>query len=52
MSEIVESPLRRLLRATASESGCGMKDLTVLAPQNDPFRLDTPARHRDGNGLP
>lgn len=51
MSEIVESPLRRLLRATASESGCGMKDLTVLAPQNDPFRLDTPARHRDGEWL-
>jgi hypothetical protein len=25
-----------------------MKDLTVLAPQNDPFRLDTPAAHRDG----
>lgn len=25
-----------------------MKDLTVLAPQNDPFRVDTPARHRDG----
>lgn len=25
-----------------------MKDLTVLANQNDPFRVDTPARHRDG----
>lgn len=28
-----------------------MKDLTVLAPQNDPFRVDTPADHRDGAGL-
>lgn len=25
-----------------------MSDLTVLAPQNDPFRCDTPAGHRDG----
>jgi hypothetical protein len=31
--------------------GCTMKDLTVLAPKNDPFRLDTPARHRDGRRL-
>jgi hypothetical protein len=28
-----------------------MNDLTVLAPQNDPFRVDTPARHRDGEWL-
>jgi hypothetical protein len=28
-----------------------MKDLTVLAAQNDPFRLDTPAGHRDGAWL-
>jgi hypothetical protein len=28
-----------------------MKDLTVLASQNDPFRVDTPARHRDGAWL-
>jgi hypothetical protein len=31
--------------------GCTMKDLTVLAPKNDPFRIDTPARHRDGRWL-
>ena len=45
------SPLRRLISTVAAETGCGMKDLTVLAPQNDPFRIDTPARHRDGAWL-
>ena len=29
-----------------------MKDLTVLAPQNDPFRVDTPAATATVNGLP
>jgi hypothetical protein len=28
-----------------------MKDLTVLAPQNDPFRIDRPSAHRDGQWL-
>jgi hypothetical protein len=46
-----DSLLRRVLEETAAGQGCGMKDLTVLAPQNDPFRLDTPARHRDGEWL-
>jgi hypothetical protein len=45
------SPLRRLLEDTAAEHGVPMKDLTVLAPQNDPFRVDTPAGHRDGSWL-
>jgi hypothetical protein len=34
-----------LLRATKEESGVGLGDLTVLSPQNDPFRLDTPTNH-------
>ncbi len=34
-----------------AEQGCSLKDLTVLATQNDPFRVDTPARHRDGEWL-
>lgn len=42
------SPLRRRLAETKAELGCSMADLTVLDTQNDPFRLDTPARHRDG----
>jgi hypothetical protein len=36
-----------LERAIAAE-GCRLKDLTVLAPQNDPYRVDTPSGHRDG----
>jgi hypothetical protein len=34
-----------------TERGCSMKDLTVLATQNDPFRIDTPGPHRDGEWL-
>jgi hypothetical protein len=40
-------PLRQLLEA----QGCSLKALTVLAPQNDPFRVDTPSGHRDGAWL-
>jgi hypothetical protein len=45
------SPLRAALDAVIAEQGCSLKDLTVLAPQNDPFRVDTAARHRDGEWL-
>ncbi len=45
------SPLRADLDAVIAEDGCSLKDLTVLAPKNDPFRLNTPARHRDGRWL-
>ena len=45
------SPLREQLKATADQFDCSLSDLTVLAPQNDPFRVDTPARHRDGRWL-
>jgi len=50
------SPLRAALdaeitKAAAIGTRVTMKDLTVLAPQNDPFRVDTPARHRDGEWL-
>ena len=44
-------PLRAALDKVIAERGCSLKDLTVLAPQNDPFRVDTPARHRDGEWL-
>jgi hypothetical protein len=46
-----ESPLRQALEAAMAEHSLPMKDLTVLAPQNDPFRVDTDARHRDGEWL-
>jgi hypothetical protein len=42
------SPLAVALAEVATELGARLEDLTVLAPQNDPFRLDTPANHRDG----
>jgi hypothetical protein len=32
----------------ARVGGGSLKDLTVLATQNDPYRVDTPAGHRDG----
>jgi hypothetical protein len=48
---MTSSPLRRLLEETAAAEGLPLKNLTVLATQNDPFRMDTPARHRDGQWL-
>ncbi len=39
------------LRATLESAGGSLKSLTVLAPQNDPFRVDTDAGHRDGAWL-
>jgi hypothetical protein len=39
------------LRATLESAGGSMQSVTVLAPQNDPFRVDTPAGHRDGRWL-
>jgi hypothetical protein len=52
MSE--RSPLRQALDTAIAEANgkkLSMKNLTVLAAQNDPFRIDTPARHRDGEWL-
>jgi hypothetical protein len=46
-----DGPLRSLLKETAAEHGLSMSDLTVLAEQNDPFRMDTPAGHRVGAWL-
>ena len=43
--------LRSALEAAMAENGCTMSDLTVLDKANDPFRVDTPARHRDGEWL-
>jgi hypothetical protein len=47
MSDI--SPLRQALDDAMAETGSSMTDLTVIS--NDPFRIDTPARHRDGKWL-
>jgi hypothetical protein len=43
--------LRSTLKKACAESGSSMAKLTVLATQNDPFRVDTPARNRDGEWL-
>jgi hypothetical protein len=53
-TSVPRSPLRQALDTAIAEANgrkLSMKDLTVLAVQNDPFRLDTPARHRDGEWL-
>jgi hypothetical protein len=39
------------LRAAIKSLGGDMKDAAVLARINDPFFVDTPARHRDGEWL-
>jgi hypothetical protein len=44
-------PLRAILEQACIEAKCSANALTVLAVQNDPFRVDTPARHRDGQWL-
>lgn len=47
------SPLRQQVDEAIAANGTKitMKDLTVLAPQNDPFRIDRPSAHRDGEWL-
>lgn len=45
------SALRDIIQAAASGNGGSMTDYTVLAVQHDPYRLDTPAKHRDGQWL-
>ena len=40
--------LRSVLVSACDENGFNLDDLTVLSPQTDPYRLDTPAGHRDG----
>jgi hypothetical protein len=46
---------RKRLRATIEEacraSHCTLKAMTVLADKNDPFRVDTPAHHRNAAWL-
>jgi hypothetical protein len=46
-----EGALRRVLENARHELRCGRNKLTVLSPQVDPYRLDTPAGHRDGAWL-
>lgn len=43
--------LRAVLEEAIEMNGLKLKDLTVLTTQHDPFRVDTPAGHRDGEWL-
>ena len=43
--------LRAVLEAACKKIDCGLGELTVLSAQVDPYRLDTPAGHRDGQWL-
>jgi hypothetical protein len=43
--------LRWVLEVATAQNKCTMADLTVLDKANDPFRVDTPAGHRDGEWL-
>ena len=47
MSRIQHMELRAVIEQAKEDSGLSMDKLTVLAPQHDPFRKDTPAGHRD-----
>lgn len=51
IGSVGQTRLRRVLENVIAEQGCSLKSLTVLSAQNDPFRVDTPARHRDGQWL-
>ncbi|HEV7253076.1 MAG TPA: hypothetical protein VGN97_08240 [Mesorhizobium sp.] len=42
------SGLGAMLRHVRQDSKASLQDLTVLSPQNDPFRLDTPGGHAKG----
>jgi hypothetical protein len=40
--------LREIIEGAKIETGLGLGQLTALSPQNDPYRLDTPANHALG----
>lgn len=43
--------LRATIELACAEAACGLNAMTVLAAQNDPFRVDTASGHRDGEWL-
>jgi hypothetical protein len=46
-TDVRTTELGRMIDEAAADGGCSLDDLTVLAIQNDPFRLDTEAHRRD-----
>jgi hypothetical protein len=51
MSEDKIGTLRRILETACEEQEASLNDLTVLSAAVDPYRIDTPAGHRDGQWL-
>jgi hypothetical protein len=49
MTAALDGVLRRILESACEEYKAS--DLTVLSAQVDPYRIDTPAGHRDGAWL-
>ena len=50
-TEIGGGSLRQVLDHHRQAAGLSLDDLTVLSSGRDPFRLDTPANHRDAAWL-
>jgi hypothetical protein len=48
---IATTPLGMRIIEEKRRNGWGLEDLTVLAAINDPYRIDTPANHRDAQWL-
>jgi hypothetical protein len=44
----LDGVLRRILETACEDHKASLADLTVLSAQVDPYRIDTPAGHRDG----
>jgi hypothetical protein len=51
VSKEFEGVLRRILESACEEHKASLSDLTVLSAPVDPYRIDTPAGHRDGQWL-
>ena len=43
--------LGAILRELSEETGESLNALTIMSPQKDPYRLDTPVHHRNGQWL-
>ncbi len=52
MNDIAPEPsLRSIIESHAQILGCSLNDLSVMSDVRDPFRIDTPASHRDAAWL-
>src|SRR5262245_20299302 len=49
--EIKNGILRRVIERACELTGLDLPSLTVMSSKSDPYRQDTPAKHRDGAWL-